>query len=72
MKKPEIVQLAAESPDLFERSLALEDRYRSGKHWRAEEASTLGLGRRFSWREFAEDAGLEAASLSPAQNTLFS
>ena len=71
MKKPEIVQLAAESPDLFVQSLALEDRYRSGKHWRGEEASTLGLGRRFAWREFTEDAGLEAASLSPAQYTLF-
>jgi len=57
-KKPELVQLSSGSPDLYAQSLTLEDRYRAGKHYRGEDGSTRGLGRRFSWREHGEEAGL--------------
>jgi hypothetical protein len=57
-KKPELVQLAEQSPEQFAAAIELEDRYRQGKHWRGEAASTLGLGRRFAWREHGEDTGL--------------
>ena len=57
-KKSELIQLSHGSPDLYAQSLALEDRYRAGKHYRGEDGSTRGLGRRFSWREHGEEAGL--------------
>ena len=59
MKKPELVALAAEHPDLYAKAIALEDRYRAGKHFGSGEGrSTRGLGRRFSWREHGEQSGL--------------
>lgn len=58
MKKPELVQLASDAPDLYGSALALEDRYRRGKHYRGDRGSTRGLGRRFAWREHGEESGL--------------
>lgn len=58
MKKPELVQLATESPDLMQRALSLEDGFRGGKHWRGDDGSTRGLGRRFAWRDYAQSTGL--------------
>jgi hypothetical protein len=57
-KKPELVELSQRSPDLYQHSLALEDRYRTGKHFRAESGSTKGLGRTFAWREHSERVGI--------------
>lgn len=51
MKKPEIVQLRADEPELYQLALGLEDNYFAGQHWRGEEATTVGLGRKFSWRD---------------------
>lgn len=51
-KKPELVQLAAQHPDLYAASLAMEDRFRGGRHYRGgqDKAAVQGLGRRFAWR----------------------
>ncbi len=57
-KKPELVQLSVDHPQLFQQAVSLEDRYRAGKHWRGAAASTVGLGRRFSWRQFAAEVAL--------------
>lgn len=70
MKKPEIVQLAVQSPDLMDRALTLEDGFRQGKHWRGDLGSTRGLGRRFAWREFAAQRGLRADA-DPHPGVLF-
>jgi hypothetical protein len=45
-KKPEIVELPS---DLYQLSVAMEENYQRGKHWRGDEATTLGLGQRFAW-----------------------
>ncbi len=58
MKKPEIVELYRQCPEQYTAALALEERYRNGKHWRGEKASTVGLGRRFVW------SSVECCSLS--------
>lgn len=59
MKKPELIELATHQPDLYAHALALEDRYREGRHFRAGgERSTEGLGRRFTWRSHGESAAL--------------
>jgi len=51
-KKPELVQLAAQSPDLWDQAIALEDGYREGKHFQGRDRQTTqGLGRRFAWRD---------------------
>ncbi len=47
-KKAEIEALPG---DLYQLSVDLETIYQQGKHWRGEEASTVGLGRKFSWSE---------------------
>lgn len=61
MKKPEIVELATRQPDLYQHALALEDRYREGRHFRLTDArSTEGLGRRYTWRAHGESAELLA------------
>lgn len=57
MKKPELVELATASPGLYAEAVALEDRFRAGPHYRPG-GSTRGLGRRLSWREHGERAGL--------------
>jgi len=51
MKKPEIEDLKQNHPDLHQIALDMEAGYRNGKHWRGEEASTVGLGRRFAWAD---------------------
>jgi len=67
MKKPEILELRETNPDLFDRALAMEDGYLAGKHHAGRKAkglkcSTVGLGRRFSWREFVETHDAEEAA----------
>ena len=47
-KKREIRDLPS---DLYDLALDMEANYRGGKHWRGEEASTVGLGRRFCWAD---------------------
>lgn len=51
-RKQEIVDLAANHPDLLQRALDIEDAARPNL------TSVRGLGRRFSWREFCEEQGL--------------
>jgi hypothetical protein len=63
MKKPEIVSLARTDPELLDRAIEMEDNYLAGKHYagrlaEGKRCSTVGLGRRVNWREFAEDEGL--------------
>lgn len=53
-KKPEIIALADEHPDLFMRAVAMEDRAADGKHGLGEKR---GLGINFRWRAFAEKQG---------------
>lgn len=55
MKKHEIKDLRERHPDLHQLALNMEDVYRNGKHWRGEEAGTVGLGRNFSWADVPED-----------------
>ena len=57
-KKVELTELNETSPDLYQLSLVLEDRYRDGKHFRGEAASTRGLGRTFAWRDHGARAGI--------------
>jgi hypothetical protein len=40
--------------DLYQLSATMEDGYKNGKHWRGDESSTVGLGRKFSWRDVRE------------------
>lgn len=57
-KKPELVELAAEQPDLHACALALEGRYRSGKHFRGDDpAKVQGLGIRYTWADHARRTG---------------
>lgn len=80
MKKPELVDLAETAPDLYGLAIALEDRYRGGKHFQeAEQRTTEGLGRRFAWREHGEEANLfpvfnhspiHGGAVSPPRNVL--
>jgi hypothetical protein len=53
MKKHEITELREQHPDLYQLALDMEDGYRTGKHWRGEAASTVGLGRNFAWCDAA-------------------
>lgn len=55
MKKPEIYELGERAPYQVEAALEMERNYREGKHWRGDESSTRGLGRRFSWEELLDD-----------------
>jgi hypothetical protein len=56
-KKPELAELNDRSPDLYQLSIDLEDRYRSGRHFRGDEGSTKGLGRNFAWRDHGTRSG---------------
>jgi hypothetical protein len=63
MKKPELIDLAETDPELLHRAVAMEDKYLSGKHHEGRKAeglpvSTIGLGRRWNWRDFLEENGL--------------
>lgn len=49
MKKPEILGLKEEHPDLLRRALDVERTWQESDH---EKKSTRGLGRRFAWSEF--------------------
>lgn len=72
MKKPELVDLATRHADLYAEAIALEDRYRGGKHFRAPtRRSTEGLGRRFAWREHGREAGLLADETKNLEGRLF-
>ncbi len=64
-KKPELVELSRCSPDLYQLSLALEDRFRDGKHARLGIGTTKGLGRKFAWREHGERAGIVSTITVP-------
>lgn len=55
-KNSDLQELKLRSPDLFERSVELEDRYCQGKNFRGEASSTRGLGRRFAWRDWSLSA----------------
>jgi hypothetical protein len=68
-KKPELVELSRQSPDLYQSALALEDRYRGGKHFRGERAGTKGLGRTFAWRDHGRRPGfcLPPSSTQPTR-----
>lgn len=57
MHEEEIVQLAQTEPAKFEKAIAIEDGARLGKH-RVGSGSVKGLGRRWTWRGFAEESGL--------------
>lgn len=48
-KKPELVQLAADHPDLIDRAIAIEQNARDGKHGLK---TVKGLGRNFSWEDY--------------------
>ena len=50
-KKPEILKIKSDHPDLFERALRLEAN--------AELTSVKGLGRRFAWRDLTEKLQVE-------------
>lgn len=54
MKRHEIDDLRRRAPEQYKAALALEERYRTGKHWRGADASTVGLGRRFAWSGLAK------------------
>lgn len=56
-KKWEIYWLAAAHPELFIRAVKMEEGFLSGSHI-TDKTTTLGLGRRFSWKSIAEDAGI--------------
>jgi hypothetical protein len=45
-KKPEILGLPS---DLYQLSVEMEATYRRGKHWRDQQATTVGLGQRYTW-----------------------
>ena len=47
-KKQEIENLPS---DLYQLSVDLEANYRDGKHWRGDDATVVGLGRKFAWSE---------------------
>lgn len=47
-KQHEITQLGFSQLQL---ALALERNYQGGKHWRGADASTVGLGRKFTWSD---------------------
>ena len=66
-KKPELLELNQWSPDLYELSIALEDRYRNGKHFRGSGASTKGLGRTFAWRKHGESCRNSVNILHPGR-----
>ena len=53
----EVMWLAAEHPDLALRAVQMEDRYRSGRHYRSD-AKTHGLWHDRTWRTYLEDAGV--------------
>lgn len=55
MKKPEVLELRRRYPDLFARALAMEDAARPGL------TRIKGLGRRWSWREYAQTIDAQAA-----------
>lgn len=59
MRKPEIVELRDQHPDLLQRALAMEAN--------AELTSVKGLGRRFSWREYI--ASLDAGKACEVDNS---
>lgn len=72
MKKPELVELAANQPEQYGRAIELEDRYRDGKHFRdRDRRSTEGLGRRFAWREHGESTGLITYTSRNNQGRIF-
>jgi hypothetical protein len=64
-KKPELVELNRCSPDLYQLSISLENRYRNGKHFRGADGSTQGLGRKFAWRDHGERAGIVSTIAIP-------
>jgi hypothetical protein len=52
-KQHEIAAMAETSPDLLAKALALERRYRDGRHFRADDATAVqGLGIRFAWDDY--------------------
>jgi len=53
----EIAELAENHPHLFAKAILIEDRAVAGKH-KIGTKSVKGLGRRWSWRSFAEKVGL--------------
>lgn len=55
MKKPEIHDLRDRDPQQYAAALAMEQGYRTGRHWRGDDASTQGLGRRFAWMDIEPD-----------------
>src|SRR5262249_50287798 len=61
MKLHEISQLKVHHPELAERAIALEDAALAGKHGpvaralKGKKTSTIGLGRRFAWKQFLAD-----------------
>jgi len=71
MKKPEIVALAANAPDLFERAVAIEAAWLASKNGPAARAaagkttSTKGLGRRFAWADCPTDPAAAAEWAKP-------
>lgn len=72
MKKTELVELACNHADLYERAIDLEDRYRDGKHYRERSLRTTeGLGRRFAWREHGEAAALIPSNSPNKQGRIF-
>ena len=54
-KKWELLWLAGKHPELFIRAIAIEDNARDGKHGLD---TVKGLGRNWSWREWAETEGI--------------
>lgn len=57
-KKPELIEMAEHSPDLHCHALALEARYRTGKHFRGDDPSKVqGLGIRYAWADHARQSG---------------
>ncbi len=50
-KVHEINWLREHHPDLHSAALAMEHNYRTGKHWRGDDATVHGLGRRFAWSD---------------------
>lgn len=68
-KKHEIEWLRQNHPDLHALAVAMEQRYRSGKHWRGDTATTKGLGRRFAWMELPM---AETAEVPAVEQSLFS
>ena len=54
-KQHEIHELPS---DLHQLSIKMEDNYKEGKHWRGDKSSTVGLGRKFSWKGLARQREL--------------